>query len=155
MNTGRGRCTNHSSKTCNFLLKKPRSESSRVKRCYVSSVRTCPEKAVNALQIISNSEKTSSEPPERMFIPPEKEPPERMQVPPERDFVRRSLILDTTEFMQSIPRQPSSKEVLSVDIFFNVSQIIQQLNAANRPCGGFQVVDAPDKRCRMLPHIPP
>jgi len=102
-----------------------------------------------------DSGKPSSEPPERMFIPPESEPPERKQVPPERGFVECSFILDTTEFTSILFRQSSPKEDISVGTLFNVFQIIKQIIATNALYGSFQAVGALNNRCWTSSHAPP
>ena len=140
---------NHSGRTYNFLFKKPYGESGKAKASRALSVKTCSGKAMNTLQLVFDSDKTSSEPPERLFIPPANEPPER-------SFVKCNLILDTCGFTPTISRQTSPKEDLAVDTFFNILQIIQQISAVSELCGSFQTTEALDKCCRLFtPHTPP
>jgi len=142
MHTSRCYWTNRTGRTYSFSLKKSYGESGKVKFCYAFHLKSRPEKAANIVQLVFDSEKTSAEPPERMFLPPENKPPERKPVPPERKFV-----LDTSEFMPRHSRQTSSREDFYVDTFFSAFQIAQHISIANALYSSFHTMKAQIKRC--------
>ena len=133
MHTSRCYWTNRTGRTYSFLLKKPYGESGKVRFCYAFHLKSRPEKAANIMQLVFDSEKTSAEPPERIFIPPENEPPERKLVPPERKFMLGTLIPPHS-------RQTSSEEDLYVDTLFSAFRNFQRFNIANTLYSRFQAM---------------